>query len=216
MSVENQQTIQGERFNTYSHLIGTLLALGGMVFLIVHSSLYQDAWKIVSVSIYGAALVLLYAISTLYHGLKKERTKQIFQRLDHAVIYILIAASYTPYTLVTLRGPWGWSLFGVSWGLCLIGVIQEFWIGRRTQVFSMLLYVVMGWLIVIAAKPLMLTLSTAGLFWLVLGGIIYTVGILFFVFDEKVKHFHGIWHLFVIAGSACHYFSILFYVGNPL
>lgn len=202
----------GEKFNIYTHLLGVLLALGGMVFLIVHSSIYQDAWKIVSVSIYGTALVLLYLISTLYHLQKPGRKKEIFQVLDHCAIYILIAASYTPYTLVSLPSGWGWSIFGVSWGLCVIGIIQEIWIGRRTQILSMTIYLVMGWLILIAAKPLSLSLSSAGIFWLALGGIIYTAGVFFFLLDEKYKHFHGIWHLFVIGGSICQYFSILFYV----
>lgn len=202
----------GEKFNIYTHLLGVLLALGGMVFLIVHSSIYQDAWKIVSVSIYGTALVLLYLISTLYHLQKPGRKKEIFQVLDHCAIYILIAASYTPYTLVSLPSGWGWSIFGVSWGLCVIGIIQEIWIGRRTQILSMTIYLVMGWLILIAAKPLSLSLSSAGIFWLALGGIIYTAGVFFFLLDEKYKHFHGIWHLFVIGGSVCQYFSILFYV----
>lgn len=202
----------GEKFNIYTHLFGTLLALGGMVFLIVHSSIYQDAWKIVSVSIYGSALVLLYLISTLYHLQKPGKRKEIFQVLDHCAIYLLIAASYTPYTLVSLSGGWGWSLFGISWGLGVIGIIQEIWIGRRTQVFSMTIYLVMGWLILIAAKPLSLSLSSAGIFWLALGGVVYTLGVIFFLLDEKYKHFHGIWHLFVIGGSVCQYFSILFYV----
>lgn len=202
----------GEKFNIYTHLLGVLLALGGMVFLIVHSSIYQDAWKIVSVSIYGTALVLLYLISTLYHLQKPGRKKEIFQVLDHCAIYILIAASYTPYTLVSLPSGWGWSIFGVSWGLCVIGIIQEIWIGRRTQILSMTIYLVMGWLILIAAKPLSLSLSSSGIFWLALGGIIYTAGVFFFLLDEKYKHFHGIWHLFVIGGSVCQYFSILFYV----
>lgn len=202
----------GEKLNIYTHLFGALLALGGMVFLIVHSSIYQDVWKIVSVSIYGAALFILYLVSTLYHLQKPGRSKEIFQVLDHCAIYLLIAASYTPYTLVSLSGGWGWSLFGVSWGLCVIGIIQEIWIGRRTQILSMTIYLVMGWLILIAAKPLSLGLSSAGIFWLGLGGVIYTAGVVFFLLDEKYKHFHGIWHLFVIGGSVCQYFSILFYV----
>lgn len=203
---------QGEKFNIYSHLIGTLLAIGGMSFIIVYASLYNDAWKIVSVSIYGAALVLLYLTSTIYHLLQPGPRKDLFQVLDHCAIYLLIAASYTPYTLVTLGGGWGWSLFGVSWGLAAIGIIQEILIGRRTQIFSLTIYLVMGWLIVIAAKPLSLALSSEGLFWLIAGGVVYTLGVIFFLLDEKVKHAHGIWHLFVIGGSACQYFSILFYV----
>lgn len=202
---------KGERFNVYSHLIASVGALAGLVILIVHASLYADVWKIVSVSIYGTALVTVFVMSTIYHAVK-GRTKDIFRYFDHCAIYLLIAASYTPYALVTLRGGWGWSIFGVSWGLAVIGIIQEILIGKRTQFFSMLLYVLMGWLMLVAVKPIFSTLSTLGLLWLILGGILYTLGIVFFVLDEKVKHAHGIWHLFVIAGATCHYISILFHV----
>lgn len=203
--------LQGERFNIITHLLGTIMSLFGMVWIIVYSSLYADVWKIVSVSIYSSALVLLYAISSIYHSVK-GRLKEIFQVLDHCAIYLLIAACYTPYALVTLRGPWGWSLFGISWGLVGIGIIQELLIGGRTQFFSMLIYIVMGWLILFAINPLLATLSTAGFVWLIAGGILYTSGIPFFILDQKLKHAHGIWHLFVIGGSICQYISILIYV----
>ncbi len=202
---------RGERLNAYSHLLGAILSLTGMIGLIVYSSLNNDVWKIVSAAIYGTALILVYTTSTIYHSVK-GRAKAIFQRLDHCAIYLLIAGSYTPVSLVTLRGPWGWSLFGISWGLAIIGIIQEIWIGKRTQIFSMSIYVVMGWLIVVAIKPLTALLPTAGLIWLVAGGVIYTLGIAFFVLDEKVKHFHGIWHLFVLGGSICQFITIMFYV----
>lgn len=202
---------RGERFNAYSHLAGAVMSLAGAAWLIVYSSLYNDVWKIVSAAIYGTALGLVYTTSTIYHSVR-GRAKAIFQRLDHCAIYLLIAGSYTPFSLVTLRGPWGWSLFGVSWGLAAIGIIQEVWIGKRTQIFSMIIYVVMGWLALIAIKPLSALLSTAGFVWLVVGGVVYTLGIIFFLLDEKVKHFHGIWHLFVLAGSICQFVSILFYV----
>lgn len=203
---------RGERFNAYSHLIGAILALTGMVWLLVHSSLYSNVWKIVSSAIYGSALVLVYTVSTIYHSVR-GRAKAIFQRLDHCVIYLLIAGSYTPFALTLLRGPWGWSLFGISWGLAIVGIVQEVLIGKRTQFFSMLIYVVMGWLILVALKPLTATLSTAGLAWLAAGGVIYTLGIVFFLLDTKVKHFHGVWHLFVLAGSICQFISIMFYTG---
>ena len=202
---------RGERLNAYSHLLGAILSLTGMIGLIVYSSLNNDVWKIVSAAIYGTALKLVYTTSTIYHSVK-GRAKAIFQRLDHCAIYLLIAGSYTPVSLVTLRGPWGWSLFGISWGLAIIGIVQEIWIGKRTQIFSMSIYVVMGWLIVVAIKPLTALLPTAGLIWLVAGGVIYTLGIAFFVLDEKVKHFHGIWHLFVLGGSICQFITIMFYV----
>lgn len=201
----------GERFNAYSHLIGAILAIIGMVCLIVHSSLYHDVWKIVSVAIYGSTLVLLYTISTIYHSVR-GRVKAIFQKLDHCAIYLLIAGSYTPYALVTLRGPWGWTLLGISWGLAIVGIIQEVLIGRRTQIFSMSIYLVMGWLIMIAIRPLTASLSATGLFWLITGGISYCLGIVFFVLDEKIRHGHGIWHLFVLGGSVFQFISIMFYV----
>ncbi len=201
----------GERFNGYSHLAGALLSLAGLVLLVVYASLRGDAWNVAAVSIYGATLVLVYATSTLYHSLR-GRAKAVLQRLDHCAIYLLIAGSYTPFALVTLRGPWGWSLFGVIWGLALIGIAQELWIGRRTRVFSMLIYLLMGWLALIAARPLMTALPAGGFAWLLAGGLFYTVGIGFFLYDAKFRHFHGIWHLFVLAGSACQFVSVFWYV----
>ncbi|MBM3115716.1 PAQR family membrane homeostasis protein TrhA [Jeongeupia naejangsanensis] len=203
---------RGERFNSYSHLIGTLLAVAGLVVLVVVASLYGNAWQVVSVSIYGATLVMLYGASTLYHSIRHAGAKKVLQKFDHCAIYLLIAGSYTPFSLVTLRGPWGWTLFGISWGLALIGIIQELLIGKRTRVFSLIIYVLMGWLILIAMKPLKLALPAGGMAWLVAGGVIYSIGIIFFIFDEKIRHGHGIWHLFVLAGSVCHFFSILLYV----
>ncbi len=202
---------QTERFNSYSHLIGAVLSVAGLVLLVVISSLQGNVWKIVSTSIYGATLVILYTISTLYHGVDGP-AKAVLQRLDHCAIYLLIAGSYTPFALVTLRGPWGWSLFGINWGLALVGIIQELWIGKRTRLFSMLIYLLMGWLALIAIHPLMAALPRAGMDWLAAGGILYTVGIVFFLFDGRVRHFHGIWHLFVLAGSACQFVSIFYYL----
>lgn len=201
----------GERFNGYSHLVGAMLAVVGMAALLTYSALYHDVWKVVSSAIYGTTLVLLYVISTLYHSLR-GRAKRVLQRLDHCAIYLLIAGSYTPFALVTLRGPWGWTLFGVNWALAVIGIVQELWIGKRTRVFSLIIYVVMGWLVLGAFQPLMAALPAPGLYWLSAGGALYTVGILFFVFDEKVRHFHGIWHLFVLAASTCQFVSIFWYV----
>lgn len=203
--------IRGERFNSLSHLVGAGLAIAGLVVLLVSSAGRQDVWHTVSFSIYGGALVLLYTVSTLYHAIQGS-AKKVLRTFDYLSIYLLIAASYTPFALVTLRGPWGWALFGTVWGLALIGILQELMIGRRTRFFSMLTYVVMGWLIVIAAYPLTRGLAPAGLFWLVGGGVIYTAGIYFFLNDEKLPHGHGIWHLFVLGGSAAQYWCILNYV----
>ena len=202
----------GEKFNTYTHFAGALLALAGAVVLVVLGALAGDVWKIVSFSIYGATLVLLYSFSTLYHNAAQGRVKVFLQKLDHNAIYLLIAGSYTPFTLVSLRGPWGWSLFGVVWGLALLGIFQELWVKRKTRVVSLLIYILMGWVALIAVVPLIAALSWAGFAWLAAGGLAYTIGIVFYVYDDKFIHWHGIWHLFVLAGSALHYFAILLYV----
>lgn len=203
---------QGERFNSITHLLGSGLAIAGLAVLVTLASLQGDPWKIVSFSIYGGMLVVLYLGSTLYHSIKHPPTKAVLQKIDHCAIYLLIAGTYTPFALVTLRGGWGWTLFGLNWGLALFGIIQELTLGRRTRLLSMILYVVMGWLVLIAIKPLVAALPSAGLAWLAGGGIIYSLGIYFFLNDERVRHYHGIWHLFVLGGSLCQYVSILFYV----
>jgi hemolysin III len=171
-----------------------------------------DAYKVVSFSVYGAMLCALYGISTLYHSVRRPRLKAILQKCDHSAIYLLIAGSYTPFTLVTLRGPWGWSLFGVSWGLAALGIVQELTLGRRTRSVSMVLYVLMGWLALVAVRPLVTALPAAGTAWLLAGGIIYSAGIYFFINDERIRHGHGIWHLFVLAGSLCQFVSVARYV----
>jgi channel protein, hemolysin III family len=179
--------------------------------LITLASLTGDIWKTVGASVYGGTLVLLYLVSTLYHSFQ-GRAKDIFRKLDHMAIYLLIAGTYTPFTLITLHGPWGWWLFGINWGLAVVGIIFELTLAHKTRIPSLITYVVMGWLIVVAMKPLTASLAPRGIMWLAGGGIIYTLGIGFFLFDEKVKHFHGIWHLFVLGGSICQYFCILFYL----
>ncbi len=201
----------GERFNSVTHLAGALLAIAGTVVLIVLAALAGDPWKVVSVAIYGATLVLLYSFSTLYHSLR-GRAKLILRKLDHHSIYLLIAGSYTPFCLVTLRGPWGWSLFGVVWGLAMLGILQELRPRNAARTLSLMIYVVMGWVALVALVQLLHVLGPAGLAWLVAGGLFYTTGIIFYVLDTRLRHAHGIWHLFVIAGSACHYVAILFYV----
>ncbi|HET9700807.1 MAG TPA: hemolysin III family protein [Burkholderiales bacterium] len=201
----------GERFNSYSHLTGAVLAITGAVVLVVVAALQGDAWKVVSLAIYGTSLVLLYTASTLYHS-TRGRVKGVFRRLDHGAIYLLIAGTYTPFTLVTLRGPWGWSLFGVIWGLALLGIAQEFLLGRKTRVLSLPIYVLMGWVALVAIVPLVEALGWGGFAWIAAGGVIYTAGIVFYLFDEKFTHWHGIWHLFVVAGSAIHYCAIWLYV----
>ncbi|MFM6928282.1 MAG: hemolysin III family protein [Bdellovibrio sp.] len=201
----------GERFNSISHLIGAVLSVVGTSVLVTLAAVQGDLTKIISTSVYGGMLVLLYTISTLYHSFQ-GRAKKILQKLDHMAIYLLIAGTYTPFTLITLHGPWGWWLFGINWSLAIIGIIFELTLSHRTRIPSMIIYVVMGWLIVAAMKPLMQNLDPRGIAWLATGGILYTGGIGFFLFDEKVKHFHGIWHLFVLAGSISQYFCILYYL----
>lgn len=200
----------GERFNAWTHLVGVLFALTGATWLIVYASLYTDAQAITSVCIYGAAMVLLYAVSTLYHSVR-GRAKRILQKCDHLSIYLMIAGSYTPFCLISLRAPWGWSLFGVVWGLALIGIVQELWQRSETRLLSLVIYAVMGWTVIVATGPLIQALGSTGFAWLAAGGLFYTAGIGFFVFDH-VRHFHGIWHLFVIAGSLMHYIAIIGYV----
>lgn len=204
--------VHGEKFNTLTHLAGALLALAGGTVLIVLGALSGDAWKIVSFSIYAATLLLLYTFSTLYHNAAHGRGKAFLQKLDHNAIYLLIAGSYTPFSLVSLRGPWGWSLFGVVWGLALLGILQETWLAKKTRKLSLLIYVLMGWVAVIAIAPLVKVLSWSGFAWVAAGGLTYTVGIIFYLHDEKFKHWHGIWHLFVMAGSALHFCAVLLYV----
>lgn len=164
-----------------------------------------------SVSIYGVCLVLLYSASTLYHSLR-GRAKIILRKLDHLSIYLLIAGSYTPFCLVTLRGIWGGALFAVVWGLAVIGMLQEIRPRSEARVMSLVIYAFMGWIVLVAIDPLLSTLGQAGFAWLAAGGLFYTVGIIFYAFDERFKHWHGIWHLFVLAGSLMHYVAILFYV----
>lgn len=201
----------GERFNAISHLIGAVLALTGGVVLIVLTALHGDAWKVVSVSIYSATLVLLYVISTLYHSLR-GRPKDILRKLDYQAIYLLIAGSYTPFCLVTLHGAWGWSLLGTVWTLALLGMLQELHPKNEARVLSIVIYVLMGWVALIAVVPLLHALGRSGFIWLAAGGLFYTGGIVFYAYDYKFRHWHGIWHLFVVAGSAAHYFAILYYV----
>jgi hemolysin III len=201
----------GERFNGITHLTGTVLAAIGATVLVVIAAHTGDPWKIVSFSIFGASLLGLYGISTLYHS-TRGRVKAIFRRLDHCAIYLLIAGTYTPFALVTLRGTWGWTLFGLAWGLAVFGIAQEFWLGKGARILSLVIYLLMGWMGISAVQPLLANLSQAGLAWLIAGGALYTGGIVFYVLDERIRHFHGIWHLFVLAGSASHWLAVAFYV----
>lgn len=201
----------GEKFNAWTHLVGAVLAFVGAVWLLVMASLQGDVWKVVSMAIYGVTLVALYSASTVYHSVR-GRAKVIMQKVDHFSIYLLIAGSYTPFCLVTLRGPWGWTLFGVVWALAVIGILQEIKPRSPARVMSIVIYAVMGWIVLVAVKPLIAALGSAGFTWLAAGGALYTIGIIFFAYDTRFRHWHGIWHLFVIAGSLLHFVAICFYV----
>ena len=201
----------GERFNSISHLVGAGLAVAGTAVLVVAAARLGDPWKIVSFSVYGAMLVALYVFSTLYHSVRGG-AKKVLRKFDHCSIYLLIAGTYTPFALVSLRGPWGWSLLGAVWGLALLGIAQEIWLAKGARVLSVVIYLLMGWLALVAVAPLWEALTPAGFAWLLAGGALYTAGIVFYATDHKVRHGHGLWHLFVLGGSACHFITVLLHV----
>ncbi len=200
-----------EVLNSVTHILGAALALAGLVVLVVSASLKGDAWRIVSFSIYGATLFLLYLSSSLYHA-SSGRMKRLMRTFDHQSIYLLIAGTYTPFTLVTLRGPWGWSIFGVIWGLAAFGVLLDALHNKGRRIPQLVIYILMGWLILIALGPLLKALPFWGFAWLAAGGLFYTSGVAFYLMDSRFPVFHGIWHLFVLAGSICHYLAVLLYI----
>jgi len=201
----------GERFNSISHLVGAALALAALVVLIASASGDGNAWKLVSFVIYGVTLFVLYLISTLYHSIK-GRPKAVLRILDHQAIYLLIAGTYTPFALVTLRDSVGWWLFGAVWTLAVIGILLDALRDGGRRVVQIIVYVVMGWMILFALDPLLVSIPPACFHWLLAGGILYTAGVIFYVLDHWYPAAHGIWHLFVLAGSICHYFAILLYL----
>jgi hemolysin III len=210
--INAQHYSMGEEIaNCIIHGVGVLLSIAGLVILVVVASILGDAWHIVSSSVYGATLVLLYTASTLYHGIPSPRAKELLKVIDHSAIYLLIAGTYTPYTLVNLRGPWGWSLFGIIWGLAALGIILKVIRPKKWVAASLVLYVGMGWAVVLAIKPLLAVLAPGGMLLLVLGGLSYTLGVVFYVWS-RLPYNHAIWHVFVLSGSVFHFFSILFYV----
>ncbi len=203
---------RGEQiFSAASHGLGFLLAIAGMVFLIVAASLQADPYRIVSFSIYGATLTFLMLSSTLYHAISNINVQRIMRRIDHISIFLLIAGTYTPFTLVVLNGPWGWSLFGVVWGIAVLGIVFKVFFTGRFEALSLLLYAVMGWAVIVAIKPLCSALSAGALTLIVTGGVVYSLGIIFYAV-EKIRYNHAIWHLFVLAGAACHYCAIAIYI----
>jgi len=204
-------SLKEEIANSITHGLGALLAIGGLAVLISFASLRGDAWHITTCSIFGATLIFSYLTSTLYHSIPLKKAKQLLRTLDHSAIYLLIAGTYTPFMLVNLRGPWGWSLFGSVWGIALIGIILKTTVFGKMHSLSTALYLSMGWIIVIAIKPMFSVLERGGMDLLLLGGLAYTAGVIFYAW-KALPYNHAIWHLFVLAGSCFHYFAILFYV----
>jgi len=211
VTVPASYTHREEHANAITHGIGALLSVAALVLLVTFQALQGDVRGAVCGAIFGATLVLLYSASTIYHSLRSERSKHLLRKLDHASIFLLIAGTYTPFLLVSLRGPWGWSLFGVVWGLCGAGIILKFFLAGRFRMLSTLIYVLTGWLIVIAIKPLMAALPPGGIWLLGAGGLCYTGGTVFYLW-KSLRYHHAIWHLFVLAGSICHFFSVFSYV----
>ncbi|MBT8219083.1 MAG: hemolysin III family protein [Bacteroidia bacterium] len=200
-----------EFWNVLTHAFGIVLSVAALSFLVIYSSLYLTVWHIVSYSIYGASLVLLYSASTAYHSSKNPKIRHRLNIFDHSAIYLLIAGTYTPLLLVTLRGPWGWSLFGVVWGIAILGIVFKlFYTGKYNRI-STLAYIGMGWIAVIAIHPLIMNLAVPGLIWLLLGGLFYTVGAVFYL-QDKMSYNHAIFHVFVLLGSISHFLCIFLYV----
>lgn len=208
MALNKRYTHGEEIFNSVSHGVGAVLSVGGTAVLITMSALFADVWSVVSSCIYGASLIILYAMSTLYHAISNNKVKSFFRIMDHNTIFFLIAGTYTPYTLVSLHGTVGWILFGIVWGAAILGIVLNSIDLEKFKKFSLVCYVMMGWVIIFAIKPMINSLSSFSLVFLLIGGIFYTVGIIFYVI-KSVKYFHSIWHLFTVAGSIFHYFSIL-------
>jgi len=208
---KRQQSRGEEIANGITHGIGAGLSVAALAILVTYAGLFGDAWRVVSFSIYGATLIILYLVSTLYHSFSSQKAKDFFHLLDHSAIFLLIAGTYTPFTLVTLRGAWGWTLFGLIWSMAVGGILFKVFFFDRLRFVSVFFYVIMGWLAVTAISPLAEALSSGGLLWLALGGLFYTLGVIFYIW-KSLPYGHMIWHLFVLAGSIMHFFCMLLYV----
>lgn len=206
-------TLGEEIFNSVSHGAGGMLAIAGTVVLIVIAALYSNAWGVVSSAIYGASMIILYTMSTLYHAITNKKAKSFFRIMDHNTIFILIAGTYTPYTLVPLRGSVGWTLFGIIWGAAIIGIVFNSISLEKAKKLSLVCYVAMGWAIIFAIKPMIASVTKTSLVFLLIGGIFYTAGIVFYAV-KKIRYFHSVWHLFTVGGTVFHYFSILLIMLN--
>ncbi|MEM7030314.1 MAG: hemolysin III family protein [Chloroflexota bacterium] len=204
-------TLGEEIANSITHGIGAALSIAGLTVLVVLAALFGNVYQIVSFSIYGATLILLYMASTLYHSFQHPKVKRVFRIMDHAAIYLLIAGTYTPFLLVGMRGVWGWTLLVIIWSLALTGVgLKVVFVNRFSNVTTAT-YLLMGWFVLVAIRELWLSIGTGGIVWLAIGGVSYTVGVIFYSM-EKTRYTHAVWHLFVLGGSLCHYFAVLFYL----
>lgn len=208
---EREQSLGEEIANSISHGIGLVAALIATPFLIMRAVQYADTGFIIGASFFAATMILLYLASTLYHALPQGKAKRVFKIIEHSAIYLLIAGTYTPFTLGVLRGPWGWTLFGIVWGLAAIGVTLKAFDKMHNPIITTSLYLLMGWLILIAIYPLYTRIPVSGLLWLIAGGVAYTIGVFFFATDSRFRYGHFIWHLFVMVGTVCHYFAVLWY-----
>lgn len=204
-------TLGEEIFHSITHGIGSGLSIAGLTLLVVLAALYGDVYQIVGFSVFGVSLVVLYLSSTLYHGLQHPKTKRIFKVFDHSSIYLLIAGSYTPFLLVALRGTAGWILLVVVWAIALFGITLKILFIDRFQILSVIIYLLMGWLCVFVFREILINIPVAGIFWLAAGGVLYTVGVIFYAM-QKIPYMHAIWHFFVLGGSICHYFAVLLFL----
>ncbi len=205
-------TLSEELLSAISHGIGALLSIAALVLTVVFSAINGNPYAVVASCIYGSSLIVLYTMSTIYHSLKVNTAKRVFRIIDHCSIYLLIAGTYTPYLLVSLKGPLGWSLFGVIWGFAILGIILNSIDIKKYKLFSIISYIAMGWAIIFAFNPLKEVIDKGGIYLLLAGGVLYTIGAIFYAYGKKIKYMHSTFHFFVLAGSILHFFSILLYV----
>jgi hemolysin III len=211
MSPSRAWTVGEEVAHAVTHGVGLAAAIAGLVVLVVLAAATRDPWRITACAVYASTLVLLYGASTLYHALSATRARAVFRVLDHSAIFLLIAGTYTPFALVSLRGPWGWTLFGIVWGLAVLGIVAKAVFGTRWPILSTAIYVGMGWVVIVAVKPLVANVPPGAIAWLVAGGLAYTGGVVFYAWT-RLRYSHAIWHVFVLAGSICHYVAVIRYV----
>ena len=211
-----QYSLREDIASSVLHGIGMVLAIAGLAVLVAFAARYGDAWHIISSATFGTALIVCFTTSTLYHGIRAQYARPLLRTLDHVAIFLLIAGTYTPFTLVSLKGPWGWSLFGVIWTLAIVGIALRLVLNGRAHKTMVMIYLAMGWAVIVAVKPMLRQIAPGGLALLAAGGIAYSVGVIFYKW-RKLPYNHAIWHVFVMAGAALHFFAVLFYVipGQP-